>query len=155
MTREPAGMINVCIECIGQSLDFVRLIRTQVSACDVQNQANVRSNLHSTIDHPHRLPYHLLGLGEVGNVCSWQAKGMYPLPTPSLEPLPHRAGGFASIVLCRLERTVARFCTSQANTCVRVRRTESSDCPIHSMQTLIEAPSPMRQWLYASPVSKY
>ena len=29
MIREPAGMINVCIECIGQSLDFVRLIRTQ------------------------------------------------------------------------------------------------------------------------------
>ena len=63
MTREPAGMINVCIECIGHSLDFVRHRRTQVSACGVQNKANVRSNQHSTSEEPHRLPYHLLGWG--------------------------------------------------------------------------------------------
>ena len=50
------ALVNVCRECIGQSGDFVRHIRTQVSACDAQNRQTVRSNPHSTIDTKPRSP---------------------------------------------------------------------------------------------------
>ncbi len=50
------ALVNVCMECIGQSGDFVRHIRTQVSACDAQNHQTVRSNPHSTIDTKPRSP---------------------------------------------------------------------------------------------------
>ena len=37
-------------------------------------------------------------------------------------------------MLCRLERTVWRFCTPQADTRVRMWRTKSLDCPLQSTQ---------------------
>ena len=71
------GRSNVCIECIGQSLHFVRLIRTRVSACDGQNTATVRSNLHSTIRPTPLRPLLRLTLGLGGG--GWVERGIYIL----------------------------------------------------------------------------
>ncbi len=49
-------LVNVCIECIGQSATFVCSNRTGVSAWLIQTLPTVRSNLHSTIDATPRSP---------------------------------------------------------------------------------------------------